>query len=210
MLYYMTLQTLNKLKGPRVMSLKMCYATICMIAVLFTAFPAFGKNTVKIPVRFDNIIENACTANNVDPLLVKALILRESRFNPAATGKAGEIGLMQIKHAVAKDWARAMGVNVPSKEELYDPYMNITIGVWYLSRALNRWQGRSTSTRLALFEYNAGRRTVITWIAHYDGDTRAVVDRGPSAKYIQTIMANMQTLKKIKKTSTVERIAVNP
>lgn len=182
-------------------------AAVCMMTTVLTLS---GKELNPIPVRFDNIIENACTANNVDPLLVKALILRESRFKPRATGGAGEIGLMQIKHAVAKDWARATGMDVPSKEDLYDPYINITIGVWYLSRALNRWQGRSTSTRLALFEYNAGRRTVITWIAHYDGDTRAVVDRGPSADYIRAIMANMRTIKNTQKPATAERIAVNP
>lgn len=188
----------------------MWYIAVCITALLMIVVPASGKETVKIPVRFDNIIEDACTAHNLDPILVKALILRESRFNPRVTGGAGEIGLMQIKHAVAKDWARAMDVEVPAKEDLYDPYMNITIGVWYLSRAMKRWEGRSTSTRLALFEYNAGRRTVITWIAHYDGDTRAVVDRGPSATYIRAVMSNMLAIKNNKKTYSAEVIAVNP
>lgn len=206
----MALQTLNKLKGPHVMSLKMWYVAVCMMVFLVTRSVVNGRETKKIPVRFDNIIENACIANNVDPLLVKALILRESRFRPRATGRAGEIGLMQIKYDVAKDWSRAMGVDLPAKEDLYDPYLNITIGVWYLSRALERWQGRSTTTRLALFEYNAGRRTVVTWIAHYDGDTRAVVDRGPSAQYIRAIIANMKTIKNNKKVFPAESLAVNP
>ena len=196
------------------MSLKnIWYIAVWMCAVFLSSGsvpPASGKEKTNVPVRFDNIIEDACTVNNVDPLLVKALILRESRFNPCAKGGAGEIGLMQIKYEAAKDWARAMDVAVPAKEDLYDPYLNIAIGVWYLGRALSRWQGRSTTTGLALFEYNAGRRTVITWIAHYDGDTKAVIDRGPSARYIRAIMKNILALKKTEKASPAEIIASNP
>ena len=160
--------------------------------------------------KYDTLILEISERHGVDPCLVKAVIWRESRFRPYARGTSGEIGLMQIKYEAAKDWARAMDVAVPAKEDLYDPYLNITIGVWYLGRALSRWQGRSTTTGLALFEYNAGRRTVITWIAHYDGDTKAVIDRGPSARYIRAIMKNILALKKTTKASPAEIIASNP
>jgi soluble lytic murein transglycosylase len=44
----------------------------------------------------------------VEPALVKAVVWRESRFDPATHGGKGEIGLMQVlPKAAAKDWANA-------------------------------------------------------------------------------------------------------
>ena len=40
----------------------------------------------------------------VDPALVKAVVWRESWFNPRAKGQHKEIGLMQIRDAAATDW----------------------------------------------------------------------------------------------------------
>ena len=46
--------------------------------------------------RFDAIIREVAEAYDVDPLLIKAMVWHESRFNPLAEGRAGEIGLMQM------------------------------------------------------------------------------------------------------------------
>ena len=45
---------------------------------------------------FDREILAAAANHNINPALIKAVIWRESKFNPNATGKRGEIGLMQI------------------------------------------------------------------------------------------------------------------
>lgn len=165
----------------------------CLIAgcLLFAAGGrAAAAEKLQMPVRFDDLIESACVIYpNLKPELVKALIWRESRFNPCARGKSGEIGLMQVRRSVVIDWARAHSIEkVPSGEEVMDPYMNIMIGAWNLSRAMSRWSGRSTTVALALFEYNAGRSCLVTWIAHYDGDTKAAVENGPSASYVRDII----------------------
>ena len=89
--------------------------------------------------RFDAIIHEIAISHRVDPFLIKAMIWHESRFNPLARGKAGEIGLMQIKMDVVRDWAKARGVNVPPREEIFDPYVNIEIGTWYFARAFRKW-----------------------------------------------------------------------
>ena len=57
------------------------------------------------PARFqqyDKLIRAVATENHVDPMLVKAVVWRESRFNPRAHGRAGELGLMQIMPAAAE------------------------------------------------------------------------------------------------------------
>src|SRR5215212_3470896 len=57
--------------------------------------------------QFEPEIAVAAARYRIDPLLVKAVIWRESNFNPNAKGRAGEIGLMQIREDAALEWADA-------------------------------------------------------------------------------------------------------
>ncbi len=113
--------------------------------------------------RYDNLILEAATRNHVPPLLVKAVIARESSFNPYARGAAGEIGLMQITAGAVSDWARITGHDVPLTGLLFDPTLNIEIGTWYLGRALAQWREYRDAERLALAQYNAGRERAKDW-----------------------------------------------
>ena len=116
--------------------------------------------------RYDRIIRHAGLRNHIDPLLIKAVIWRESRFDRKARGLKGEIGLMQIMPGsgyAAADWARVHRCKLPSKGALFDPELNIEIGSWYLSRALKRYSGYRDTIALALCEYNAGARRTADW-----------------------------------------------
>jgi len=137
--------------------------------------------------RFDAVIRSAALKHGLDPLLLKALIWHESRFNPLATGKAGEIGLMQLRMIVVRDWAQSTGVPAPSEHEVYDPYLNLEIGSWYLARAMKRWQESSFSLLLALGEYNAGRARVLGWIRKNEGDSEKAIAQSASAGYVRSI-----------------------
>lgn len=164
--------------------------------LFFLPAPLFSApDPEHIPVRFDGIIEKACALYRVDPVLVKAVLFQESRFNPRARGSMGEIGLMQLRPCVAKDWAKAHCARVPETEELFDPYLNIMIGVWKIHCALEHWRGRRDAVQLALFEYNAGRARLLTLIAHCGGDTSAVLRRGPSAAYVKSVRAIAASLR---------------
>src|SRR5262245_49881335 len=55
----------------------------------------------------DRVILAASVRYNVHPALVKAVVWRESSFNPRARGTSGELGLMQIREPTAMDWATA-------------------------------------------------------------------------------------------------------
>jgi len=41
----------------------------------------------------------------VEPALIKAVAWRESKFDTHARGRAGEIGLMQLREEAAQEWA---------------------------------------------------------------------------------------------------------
>jgi soluble lytic murein transglycosylase len=113
---------------------------------------------------YDALIAEVAKKYDVDPCLVKAIIWKESRFDPRAEGRAGEIGLMQVLPSTAGDWAQAVGRRNVSAVDLYDPRTNIEAGAWYLRRGLNFWKDCSDPLPFALAEYNAGRGNVNKWL----------------------------------------------
>ncbi|MFB9951777.1 lytic transglycosylase domain-containing protein [Rhizobium puerariae] len=80
--------------------------------------------------------------------LANAVIQVESNFRPTVRGKAGEIGLMQIKPSTA----RMMGYDGPDYG-LYDPETNIRFGMKYLAGAHELGDGGTCGT---ILKYNAG------------------------------------------------------
>jgi soluble lytic murein transglycosylase-like protein len=93
---------------------------------------------------YDDIIEEAAAANDIDADLVHAVIQAESSFNPLAESPVGAQGLMQLMPDVQEDF----GVLDP-----FDPRENIMAGTKYLKRLLDRHKG---DIALALASYNAG------------------------------------------------------
>jgi len=114
--------------------------------------------------RYDKIIWEAADRHGVSPFLVKAVIYRESSFQPWVTGEAGEVGLMQIRKKTAvADWERVTGQRCPFSGLLFDPKLNIEIGTWYLAQALGQWHDYRDREVLALAQYNAGRTRAKKW-----------------------------------------------
>ena len=88
----------------------------------------------------DKFILAAAAKHGVDPALVKAVVWRESWFDPRATGTSGEVGLMQIMKDTASDWATAEKLTLFTHNQLYDPAKNTECGAWYLRRLLMRYR----------------------------------------------------------------------
>jgi soluble lytic murein transglycosylase len=114
--------------------------------------------------RYDAMIQQIAAKYEVDPMLIKAVIWRESAFQPEMVGKDGERGLMQVTEAAAKDWATAQKMEGFNPEKLFDPETNIEAGTWYLKQSLQYYSGKDDPVPFALAEYNAGRRRVHQWI----------------------------------------------
>ena len=90
------------------------------------------------------MIVNAANRHDIDPAIVKAIIMAESGYDPMAVSKKGARGLMQLMPATAD----SLGV-----KDSFDPEHNINGGVKYFKRLLSRFDG---DLRLALAAYNAG------------------------------------------------------
>jgi soluble lytic murein transglycosylase-like protein len=102
---------------------------------------------------FHPIIIEEADRHEIDPALVKAIIMAESGYNPNAISEKGAKGLMQLMPSPAQ----ALGV-----EDAFNPQQNISGGVRYFKRLVNRFDG---DIKLALAAYNAGSKKV----RHYQG-----------------------------------------
>lgn len=160
-----------------------CATTLAvMLAFLLLPFAAFASDSA-----FDAIIIKTAKRHNIDPLLIKALICRESSFDRDAVGGSGEIGLMQIKVCAAADWADYNALPVPSEEQMFDPEMNIEIGTWYLTRARDAWKDYKHCYILALCEYNAGRTGMKPWVPPRK-DGKIHIGKASTRQYVNSIL----------------------
>ena len=78
-------------------------------------------------------INALCDEYGVDYNMVKAVIETESSWNHKAVSKSNAIGLMQVlpETAIAE-------FDTP-KDDLFDPYVNVTVGIKYLSHLNNHF-----------------------------------------------------------------------
>lgn len=114
--------------------------------------------------RFDKYIEQAALRYNVEVPLIKAVIWRESRFAPDVRGRAGELGLMQIRETAALEWASAEHIAGFDHSNCLDPLTNVLAGTWYLKHVLKHYSQADEPLVFGLAEYNAGRGNVLKWL----------------------------------------------
>lgn len=141
----------------------------------------------------DRVILAASRKYGVDPALIKAVVWRESRFNPRVRGKAGEVGLMQLRDEAALEWAGAERLPVFEMDQLLDPSTNTLAGTWYLRRLLVRYLKTDNPIPYALADYNAGRTHVLRWAKGLASTNSAEflqqIDFPGTRRYIDSIMA---------------------
>ena len=97
------------------------------------------------PMGFDEWLEAVCGIYDVDPAIVRAIIEKESGWQPDAVNPtSGAMGLMQIMpgtwEAQVADMRLCFGTT-PEECPLdpLDPYDNVRVGLWLLSRLLRKY-----------------------------------------------------------------------
>jgi hypothetical protein len=78
-------------------------------------------------------------AESIDPLLVTAIIARESSFKSRVVSHAGAVGLMQLRPWVAKDVALRTDVAWNGRQTLHAPELNVRLGVRYYKELVERF-----------------------------------------------------------------------
>ncbi len=87
-----------------------------------------------------------------DPMFLTALIIAESSFDSRARSHRGAIGLMQIVPRTGVALATEKKIEWEGSQTLYNPYVNIELGAYYLNKLYNRFG----DLNLALEAYNHG------------------------------------------------------
>ena len=106
------------------------------------------KNAKKLA----KIIVEECESHDLDPYLILAVIKVESEFSPVAVSKRGAIGLMQVMPGTGEHIAKEMGISYGGRKSLYDPFINVKLGISYLSSLEDRYE----TVEYALGAYNHG------------------------------------------------------
>jgi len=114
------------------------------------------------PFPYQDLIVQAATDRQIDPLLVVALIRQESRFVADIRSFADAVGLMQVLPSTA-EWITAER-GEPAPKDLTDPADNIRIGTLYFRYVHEEWDD---SSLLAIASYNAGPGNVEEWVDRF-------------------------------------------
>jgi hypothetical protein len=142
------------------------------------------------PRAFAELIADHSRRQEVDPSLVLALIREESFFRSDVRSPANAIGLMQLLQGTARQVASNSGLKVRARD-LYDPEINIRLGLQYLKTLLERYDRR---LYLALAAYNAGPHRVDQWLLDYPlADEEEFIEMIPFAEtrnYVKNILRN--------------------
>ncbi len=122
---------------------------------------AFPNSTKSKIYGWVNTLINESNRAGLDPLFVVAIIQQESRFKADIVGSHGEIGLMQIRPKTAAWIAKKNNMDGSESESLFNPDVNIKIGILYLGYLNKKFKNAKHSTAA----YNMGPLNVKRIIA---------------------------------------------
>lgn len=108
------------------------------------------------------LIGEECENYELDPFLILAMIQVESRFDPIAVSNRGAIGLMQVMPGTASFVAEELGISINAGKSLYDPLINVRLGMYYISFLIERFE----SIHDALVAYSVGPTRFQTTRSH--------------------------------------------
>ena len=159
--------------------------------------------------RYDGLIARQANVYRLDPALVWSIIYEETYFSPWKNGKDGEIGLMQITPAVAREWAAETGMHDLERQMtespaslLRDPERNIQIGCWYLEKIYEQYRDTPDPEPRVIAAYNAGPSRAAEWnkvaegVRQLSGDEFINRIEIPSTRaYVSSIMERYRKLK---------------
>lgn len=105
-------------------------------------------------------VEAAATLSGTPSTWIYGVMRKESVFKSDAVSSADAIGLLQLLPSTAKLVAKRFQRPAPTREQLFDPAINVPLGALHLKELADQYEGRWI---LALAAYNAGARAASRW-----------------------------------------------
>ena len=144
---------------------------------------------MRFPLAHQQTVLNQARDQQIDPAWAFAVIRQESAFIHDARSHAGALGLMQLLPRTARSVARSLRMPMHGKWDILDVDNNITLGVRYLRKVKDRFDGHPV---LATAAYNAGGSNVRRWLP--EGQVQPAdlwiesVPFGETRKYLQRVL----------------------
>ena len=113
------------------------------------------------PTIYSEYVYKYSEEQNLDPLLVFAIIKAESNFKPNIVSSSNAKGVMQLMESTASEIANKIGIEYIENSTIFNPEINIMIGTKYFKELLDLYEGNRL---LAITAYNAGIGNVDKWI----------------------------------------------
>jgi soluble lytic murein transglycosylase len=162
---------------------------LLLVVVLIVSSNWFWR--LLYPIHHEATIREVAAANDLDPLMVAALIRVESKFQAENVSHVGAVGLMQLMPETAAWIAKQSGIHYVSESDLADPETNIRLGAWYLAYLSKQFKGNWVA---AVAAYNGGPGRVKGWMSsgRWDGqiDTSESIPVGETRHYVQRVFFN--------------------
>jgi len=182
-------------------------AVLILAVVCAAAAYSFNRYWVH---RFDALIARQAGVYGLDPDLVWSIIYEETYFRPWKRGDAGEVGLMQVTPAVAREWAAETGMRELSEQmrrdpvsALSDPERNIQVGCWYLEKIGKDYRDTPGAEPRIVAAYNAGPSRAAEWNRPAPGGRPltaeqfiARIDFPTTRAYVTNILERYRKIKK--------------
>jgi soluble lytic murein transglycosylase len=123
------------------------------------------------PAPFLRQFVDRCGQAGVNPFLALAVAREESRFQPENRSRSDARGLMQILPSTGKWLAGKAGLGGFEADRLYEPDLNIRLGVQYLAYLRKKYESHGSPDLLAMAAYNGGPGNVDRWLKQFGNVT---------------------------------------
>jgi soluble lytic murein transglycosylase len=126
-----------------------------------TAAHVFNDYALLYPRPYDVPVSAAAQLSGLAPELIYGVVRQESLYRADAVSSAGALGLMQLEPGTARLTARYLKRPQPVPTDLFDPYVNLSLGAMRLRMLLDRYEGQLP---VALAGYDAGINAATRWL----------------------------------------------
>jgi soluble lytic murein transglycosylase-like protein len=144
------------------------------------------------PAGWSDKVKKYAQEFGVPASFVYSIMRQESAFDANAESYVGAKGLLQLMPATGKRVAAWLGVTLNSPEELFNPGLNIKLGVKYMQVLFKNWKGNIV---LVASEYNAGPKPAHRWkklFEKYPFDLAIEsISYGETRHYVKRVQGNL-------------------
>ncbi len=140
------------------------------------------------PRPYDAPVHAAAVQAKLSDEFVYAILRQESLYDASAVSPARALGLLQLLPETARATARRWQLPPPTRDTLFDPATNLTIGAAELRDRLDQFDGELP---VAIASYNAGPNAAARWLPPAPMDADIWIENIPyneTRTYVQRVL----------------------